>query len=348
MYSFLRSLVYLIPSALAVLPHLANAHEVYVLDATTILNDIAVQSPNPLLAYQGNETQFFLWAFICFVIFSTIMCASLFHLFEKTIDPYLFSLKKFAHPIARITVGMCLIACGIYSGLFGPELPFVGIFGGASDIMRIVFILLGFLAIIGVGGRYIGYVSLLIVVYAFFIRGSYMLTYSNYVGEFCALAILGGGFLSLDHTLNISHTKGALKRVTRTLEPYAFLVLRVLFGFSVMFAALFAKLWHSQLALDVISQYHLTLYFHFDPLFTVLGALIIEVSLGIMIMLGIAIRWSALFLLFWLTLSLLYFGESVWPHIVLAGLALALFCHGYDKYSLEGYILKRRHGEPVL
>jgi hypothetical protein len=47
-------------------------------------------------------------------------------------------------------------------------------------------------------------------------------------------------------------------------------------------------------------------------------------------------------------LSLWYFQESVWPHIVLIGLPIAFFMHGYDKYSLEGYFLKKGRREPVL
>jgi hypothetical protein len=67
-----------------------------------------------------------------------------------------------------------------------------------------------------------------------------------------------------------------------------------------------------------------------------------------MLILGIEIRWTAIFVLFWLTLSLLYFGEAAWPHLVLFGLGIALFLHGYDRYSLEGQFLKKAHTEPVL
>ena len=83
-------------------------------------------------------------------------------------------------------------------------------------------------------------------------------------------------------------------------------------------------------------------------MFIVLGALIIEFLAGLMLVLGVAIRWTGLFLLFWLTLSLLYFQEAVWPHIILFGLGIAIFCHGYDSFSLEGLWLKKRGREPLL
>ncbi len=88
--------------------------------------------------------------------------------------------------------------------------------------------------------------------------------------------------------------------------------------------------------------------FHFEPLFIVLGACIVELLIGAFFIFGIEIRHTVLFFLFWLFLSLLYFGEAVWPHLVLVGVLLSLFCHGYDKLSLEGYYFKRDKREPVF
>ena len=117
---------------------------------------------------------------------------------------------------------------------------------------------------------------------------------------------------------------------------------------SVVYAAVYAKFLHANLTLSTIEQYHLLNFFHFDPLFVVLGAFIIESLIGIFFIVGIAIRWTAIFFLFWIGLSLLYFGEAVWPHLVLIGLNITLILHGYDRYSLEGRLFKRRLLEPVL
>jgi uncharacterized membrane protein YphA (DoxX/SURF4 family) len=122
----------------------------------------------------------------------------------------------------------------------------------------------------------------------------------------------------------------------------------MLFGFGVMFAAAYAKYFHSELAVQTVIQHHLTDFFPFDPLFIVLGALIIEFLAGLMLFLGIAIRWTGLFLIFWLTLSQLYFRELWWVHVVLFGIGFAIFCHGYDRFSLEGRLLKKKGHEPVL
>jgi len=124
--------------------------------------------------------------------------------------------------------------------------------------------------------------------------------------------------------------------------------MRILFGFGIIYASLYAKFLYSLLALEVVIRYDLTRYFPFDPLFVVLGALIIEFLAGALFMIGIAVRWSSIFLLFWLSLSLVYFQEDVWPHAILFGLSIVVFLHGYDRFSLEGRFLKRRGREPVL
>jgi uncharacterized membrane protein YphA (DoxX/SURF4 family) len=148
----------------------------------------------------------------------------------------------------------------------------------------------------------------------------------------------------------------ALRRIERAfaglaafLEPYSFLILRVLFGSAVFFASFYAKYFHSNLALATVTEYHLTNYFPFTPLFLVLGAFIIEALLGLCFALGFEIRFAALVFTCFLVSSIMFFGEAVWPHIILFGVNLTLFAHGYDKYTLEMAVFERkRKGEPVL
>jgi hypothetical protein len=49
-------------------------------------------------------------------------------------------------------------------------------------------------------------------------------------------------------------------------------------------------------------------------------------------------RWNILFFVFWVTLSLLYFGEAVWPHTILYGIAATLFLYGYDRFTLQRWL----------
>lgn len=334
--------------ALLIVPAIASAHEVYVLDSDPIEKALSVASPNPFTAYIGNEHQFFFWGFVSFVVVSTILCASVFRLFERRLDPIFFFLKRFAHVLVRFTIAASLISFGMYSALFGPELPFEQLFGDASGLAQVGLMALGVFILLGLYVRTTAAILLALYVYAYTVFGWYIFTYTDHLGAFLLLLLLGSGPWSLDRRVNGGRMPATLRMFFHHLSPYAFPIMRILFGFGIMFASIYAKFIHSQLALDVVNQYHLTNYFPFDPLFVVLGALIIEFLAGLMMFLGIEIRWTGLFLIFWLTLSLIYFQEAVWPHIVLFGLGLAIFCHGYDRYSLEGLILKRRGYEPVL
>ncbi|MES2203427.1 MAG: hypothetical protein V4474_03850 [Patescibacteria group bacterium] len=328
-------------------PLIASAHEVYVLGRNVIAIDTMAPSPNPFGAIAGNEMQFLFWGFIAVLTVSTVFAASIFHTFEKRFDPTLRRLKKYAPLSARLTLGVCLIACAFYQGLFGPELPFAQFAGAYAPVLTGLFYALGTLVLVGYYTRVAALVAVAVFGLAVAHYGIYMLTYTNYLGEMLVLAILGGYSHGL-HTRAHDIGRHYFARLSRRMEPYAFLIARVAFGVAVMFAAFYAKFLHSDLALDTIRDYHLTNYFHFDPLFIVLGAFIIESLIGLFFILGIEVRWTALFFLFWLFLSLIYFGEAVWPHLVLVGLNITMFLHGYDRYTLEGYFFGKRGREPVL
>ncbi len=324
-------------------PIVVLAHEVYVLDNETISRAMSVVSPNPFSAITGNEFEFFFWGFVSLIVFGTVIAASLFHIFEKQLDPSLFSLKQYALPIARITTGLCVLAFAYSGNIYGSELYLSALFGSATMTIQYGLALLGISLALGLFTRPVSYTLLALYAYTLVVFGSYALTYTDFLGAFTLTAILGGGMWSLD-SLRRVHTPHFI----HTLQPFAFPFLRICFGWGVLWASVYAKYIHSNLALEVVVQNDLTRFFPFDPLFVVLGALIIEFIAGLMLVFGIAIRWTLLFLAFWLTLSLLYFQEMIWPHGILLGLAIALLLHGYDRYSLEGYFFKKNHREPVL
>jgi uncharacterized membrane protein YphA (DoxX/SURF4 family) len=288
-----------------------------------------------------------MWGFISFVVFSTVIAASVFRVFERALDPVLFSLKRYALPVVRITLGLCLLALASMGTIYGSELPLTAVFGSFTDIGRIILAGVGLMIALGVYTRLMGALVLALYVYSAIPFGSYILTYTDYLGAALVVTLLGGGAFSLDNMLRINGPQ-MLHNFVRPLSPYAFAMLRMCFGWGVLWASVYAKFIHSQLALDVVTQYDLTRFFPFDPLFVVLGALIIEFIAGLLVLSGVALRWTLLFLAFWLTLSLLYFQELIWPHGILFGLAIALFLHGYDRYSLEGFFFKKKRHEPVF
>jgi uncharacterized membrane protein YphA (DoxX/SURF4 family) len=177
-----------------------------------------------------------------------------------------------------------------------------------------------------------------------------MLTYADYLGAMLTSLAVGNSIFALDAYVHHRYPR-VFQNTLRWMERHAFLMLRIAFGVSLIFASTYAKFLHAQLAIDTVVLYNLTNFFPFDPPFIVLGAFAIELLAGIFIMSGIEIRFASLFLLFWLILSLLYFGEAVWPHVILFGGVITLFMHGYDKHTLQWGLMRMRNKramEPVL
>jgi uncharacterized membrane protein YphA (DoxX/SURF4 family) len=330
--------------------HTAFAHEVYVLSPALVAYDVSHPSPNPLslITNPADRGEFLACTILGVILVAGIFLISISRWVEGKLDPTLMKIKRFAPIIARWALGLSLVAAGYYNALFGPELPLASIFGHYAVVARIILYVIGTLVLLGLFVRESAFVALAIFIVAIFVYKTYMLTYVNYIGEIIANLILGGGLWSLDRYFDKATIANNFSVWKQKLEPYAFPALRVLFGVSALYASWYAKLFHSELALDTVNQYHLTNYFHFPALFVVLGALIIESIIGFFFILGIEIRFTALFFLFFLTLSLFFFGEVVWPHIILIGVNIAFIFHGYDSYSLEGRFFKKGNREPVL
>ena len=329
------------------LPSVAAAHEVYVLDSDTVAKAVSTPSPNPFLAYFGNEPQFFFWGFVTFVVASTILSASFFRLFERGLGPFFMHLKRFAHPLVRLTAGGTLLVFATKGVLYGPELTLTSLFGSAAPIAQIAVALIGAALVLGIYTRIAAFLAFIVFLAALQASHLYTLMYVGHAGAYALLMMLGAGGWSLASALPLVRSPLWMK-MPRDFAGSAFPILRIAFGAGIMFAAVYAKFLHSNLALAVIERYDLTAYFPFEPLFIVLGAFIIELLAGLMIVLGIELRWTALFLVFWLTLGHLSMDEAWWVHLSLYGFGLAILFHGYDRYSLEGHYLKRGTREPVL
>ncbi len=318
------------------------AHEAYVLTHTEVEQALSMTSPNPFTALAAEGGRFALWGLGIGTIAILIFFISFNPSFERVCGPFLMRLKKYAPFIGRMTLGAALLASGYYHAAFGPELPMSGnvslvlMFGG-------LFIMIGFLS------RLVAALGILFFVVLISQYQVYMLTYLNYVGEMILVLILGGGTWSIDRVAPIiKGVESRLQAVAKRWERYSFLILRLCFGAAIFFASFYAKFLHSNMALETVADYHLTHYFPFTPLFLVLGAFIVEAIIGICFFIGLGVRFAALVFIFFLILSILFFGEAVWPHIILFGVNLALFTHGYDKYTVGALLQGRREGEPVL
>jgi len=335
----------------ALVPPFASAHEVYVLPPEVVAHAMTQPSLPIFEIVSSNTGQFFFWVFITIWAIFTILSISLSKPVERRVEPLLRPLKKYAPLVGRVTLGLAIVASGAFGALFGPELALRDFL--APELIpyfKSLLIVLGTLVTFGLFTRLSALVLCLIYVAMWIEYGHYMLTYANYFGEMLLVLIVGNATHALDRYFHHLYPH-VFHNILVWVEEHAFLILRITFGISLIFASFYAKFLHADLAIQTVIEYNLTTYFPFEPSFIVLGAFAIEMLLGLFILFGIEIRFASLFLLFWLTLSLLYFKEAVWPHVILAGTGLAIFMHGYDTYTLELGFLRRRNRrarEPIL
>ena len=327
---------------------LTSAHEVYVLSPGRIAIDLHADSPNPIEALKDpHSLQIFLIIFVLFLLLVFVMLwASYNKRFTRLFRAFILSIKKYAFTIARIFVGISLIFSATHLGLFGPELPLSGFTQYVSQFQLILYAL-GVLFIFGIFTRLTAVAAVCIYLFACTHAGFYMLNYFNYFAEFVLLLFTGGGVFSAD---NLYEDYIDPEWAATFEQKYGGVILRIGFGIALLFAAIYVKFIHSDLSLDVVSQYHLVDYFKLMPLMIVFGAGLIEVGISLFYLFGFEVRFNSLFFLGFVTVSLFFFGEAVWPHIVLYGIALAIFCAGYDRFSIMDYIKKRlkRTDEPVF
>ncbi len=340
--SFIARLL-IIVALLALVAPKAHAHEVYVLDHEEITDALAAPVPDFRGTITANLGQFLGWGAATLLVIVVVFFISISRPVEQVVDPFLFRIKRYAPTITQITFGLALLTSGWYGAAFGVELPFHETFGSLTLTMRIVFMVLGVALIGGIYPRLAGIVAMVTFIPLLFTYGSYLLNYGIYFGEALSLALFGGGY-----TLLTLRPGSFERKILAHLYKYKFLLLRVTFGISLLYAAVYAKYIHGALALATVAKYNMTQRLPFDPTFFVLGAFLIEVLLALAFLLGFEIRFASVFFLIFLVMSVGFFGEAVWPHIVLAGTALAMFTHGYDKYTLMALLSKRKDLEPLL
>lgn len=327
--------------------HFVQAHEVYVLNQDEINFAMNSSAPDFIQTIKDHLTEFLTWGMLVMSIIVLIFFLSINNFLERSVDPFLNTLKIYAPFIAQITLGSAMFASGYYHAVFGVELPVSALVGDYGNYLNIISMVSGIMLLIGFLPRAASFIVLSIFIALCAKFGIYMLNYATYAGEALTILLLGGAY----HVYSSQYMKKIFSpSLENHLHKYKFLIMRIFFGISLVYASLYAKLIHGSLALETVSKYHLTNYFPFDPVFLVLGAMILEILLGLCFILGFEIRFASIFFLIFLTLSLLFFGEAVWPHLILIGTAISMFMHGYDKYCLSANLFqsKKKNLEPIL
>lgn len=219
----------------------------------------------------------------------------------------------------RLAISVSLLASSLTNSFLGPELSLSSL--PYSMVIRVVLFLAGICFLLGRFTRIAAAASLIVFLIGFLSFGSYLITYFNYLGEFVALVLFGSAFI-------------------KDKEKYQTLIVRICYGIALAFAAYNIKFLHSVLTIDVVKIYNLIqfhLLFPSDPLLVAFGAALAELAIGIFIILGFATRLTVLISLFYITLSLLYFQEAVWPHLMLYGISFNLLL-SEEYFSLDNLV----------
>ncbi len=314
------------------------AHEVYVLTSQQISHDEHGYSPNVFhaLSSSHNLRLFIIFLVLTFATLGFMLFLKSTRLF-KAVGKFIDKATVIAPDVIRIAFGLSLIISAKNNAVFGPELPINSF--PLPGLLRIALVVIGVALTLGIFIRAFGWLAVALCLFVFATKGWYILTYTNYLGEAMAVVLLPIQTISLDGLIaKLRHIKIPRPRY----EQYSMPVARILFGFSLLYAAINVKFVTSALSLDVVNRYSLTHYFPFDPLFVVLGAGLIEILIAVLYILGLLQRFNTIFFLIFLSLSLFFFKESVWPHYLLIALGIGIFLHKPDIWALDRRLFNKQ------
>jgi uncharacterized membrane protein YphA (DoxX/SURF4 family) len=239
--------------------------------------------------------------------------------------------------LIRIAISSAFFLGAWNNDFIGPELlisqlPF-------AFLVRPALFLASALILLGLLTEVAAAIGLIIFGLAAMKFGFYVGTYLNYFGELFALILFGLRGYSFDRLLF-----GPLRHWRAHYERYGSAIVRICYGFALIYAGITVKFLHPDLTLRVISDWHLTQFhwlFPSDPLLIVLGGGLAEAAIGLFILIGFEVRMTVLISLFYITLYLFYFRELVWPHILLYGISLNLLVQP-ETFTLDHLLFSKQ------
>ncbi len=340
---------YLVLAFLGLAPFgLALAHEAYVLPANQFHAGLKVFSQHPF-APLLDPAHFKLSAIITVCVVTGFALNFLWAATKPAarIDKFLKKASPVGPLIIRLTVGFSFFYSALSAVSLGPELSLAGM--PAAHFIQFMEFVIGLMFILGVFTEIAALIGAGIFIYLVFFFHGYMITYTNYFGEFLALIFFGSRFLSFDRW--VFGKVSWLKKMDKYKGIEVPLV-RILYGVALIYAGYTIKFAHQGLTIAVFNQYHLENFFHNTAAFIAAGAGLSEIAIGFFILIGFAVRLTVLISLVFITLSLAYFHELLWPHYLLYGISISLIINSGGKYSLDNVIAPwvRRHilRQPVL
>lgn len=320
------------------IPSIASAHEAYVLPTAYFWQQLngpdSFGALNALANPDNIRITFYVVAgtFVVYLLNFLLRRTKLGHKLHKAPERLAF--------LGPIFVRAAIAAAFFYSALswsfLGPELSLYGM--PVPWLLRgVLFAASGMIAL-GLFTEVAGVAALIVYCIGFWRYGLYIVTYLNYLGEIIVLALFGMRKWSLDKLIF-----GPLARFKK-LREYETTIVRVCYGIALIYAAITVKFLHPAMTARVVTDWHLTQFhwlFPSDPLLIVLGGGLAECAIGLFILIGFEMRLTVLISLFYITLSLFYFRELVWPHLMLYGISLSLLVKP-ETFTLDHVFFARK------
>ena len=326
--------------AVFLFPPPVYAHEAYVLTHDQFMKGLDTPSPHPLNALiNQSHVHAFLIISICVAVTYTLSVLWSTTSWAGFLDRQLKRLNVAGPLIIRLAISASFFFAAQANVFLGPELPLAGLPG--AILMRYTLFVLSLMILIGLYTEIAAFIGLLIMGFFFGYYGVYLFTYTNYLGELLVLWVFGSRFFSVDRYL--FGTKKFLE-VAKRFEWLEVPVVRILYGVALIYAGYTIKFAHQSLTVDVYNQYHLVNFFHASAGFIAAGAGLSEIMIGAFILLGLVQRLTVAISLVFITLSLLYFHEMLWPHLMLYGISFSLFINSSDPLTIDHYMVPWARG----
>lgn len=314
--------------------HTVSAHEAYVLTKDQFNAGMQVTNLSAFSALQ-NLANLSLTIEIMLGIGIMLLLGILFwrsH-WGRAVDQWLRRIDWWGPLSIRLAISASLLASALTSSFLGPELDLNQL--PLAWALQIALATISLMILFGLLTELAAAMALVIFSLGFWVFGAYLATYLNYFAELVVLLLFGMRRWSVD-----GYIFGKLKRF-KNFSTYEPTLIRIGYGLALIYAAINIKLLHPALTETVVIQYNLTQFhwlFPSDPVLVTLGGALAEITIGLFIIVAFQIRLTILISLFYITLSLIYFREAVWPHLMLYGISISLFLNGGGRITLDQLI----------
>ena len=243
----------------------------------------------------------------------------------------------------RLSFGLVLIGAGLSQTVFTPDTAI----GGWPYLLLTA---LGFLLLLGFAVRLAALVGLAAYGVAL-VLDPQLIVMADLGGGLAAIALVGPGQPSLDDLLRAAFPRGPGARLANErsrlagYEDVVPLLVRIALGGALLASAVADKLLVYEQGLATVAKHNLTAVVPVSPELWVVGAALVEGGLGLAVLLGLATRLSAIAAFSVLTLTVFALPDDpVIAHVGLFGTASILVVLGAGRWSLDGWLERRRAG----